>query len=178
MCPSYVENGLEESYLNFDSDFESGNLDFVIRRSPEEYDLFLRIDSNTKGHSQWYFFGLTLKGLFSSQPHKPQKIRLNIMNLSKHASLYKQGMKPYQFSQGGSKWLQDPGMECSQQLVGLNYFNRRYDLDLIVNRKYCLLSFQVTLVPDQKLHLAYCEPYSYSMLLDDLQFLQETHCSL
>lgn len=98
MSPSYVEESLDNSYLSFDSDFESGNLDFVIKRSPEEYDLFLRIDSNTKGHSQWYFFGVTLKGLFSSQSNKPQKIRLNIMNLSKHASLYKQGMKPYQYT--------------------------------------------------------------------------------
>lgn len=84
----------------FDSDFESGNLDFVIRRSPDEYDLFLRVDSNTKGHSQWFFFSLVLKGLLKSMPDlgKRSKVKLNIMNLSKHASLYKQGMKPYMYT--------------------------------------------------------------------------------
>ena len=55
--------------LRFDSHFESGNLDMVLRRSPipdesvtpitppinkktrpTEYDLYMRVDTNTRGH--------------------------------------------------------------------------------------------------------------------------------
>jgi hypothetical protein len=36
--------------LIFDSKFESGNLDMVIKRRDLEYDLFMRVDTNTKGH--------------------------------------------------------------------------------------------------------------------------------
>lgn len=40
-----------KSDLQFDSDFESGNLDMAVQQSKNEFDLFLRIDSNSKGHS-------------------------------------------------------------------------------------------------------------------------------
>ena len=36
--------------LKFDSNFESGNLDYVIKRCTNEYDLYMRVDTNTKGH--------------------------------------------------------------------------------------------------------------------------------
>jgi hypothetical protein len=39
------------SYLEFDSKFEGGNLDKVIVVSPEEFDLYMRVDSNTRGHN-------------------------------------------------------------------------------------------------------------------------------
>lgn len=39
--------------LIFDSKFESGNLDAVIKISDNEYDCFMRVDSNTRGHLQW-----------------------------------------------------------------------------------------------------------------------------
>ena len=42
--------------LQFNSDFESGNIDAAIRISEAEYDLFMRVDSNTKGHTNWYYF--------------------------------------------------------------------------------------------------------------------------
>ena len=42
--------------LIFNSEFECGNLDLAIKISDFEYDLFVRIDSNTKGHINWYNF--------------------------------------------------------------------------------------------------------------------------
>ena len=42
---------LELPYLKFDSDFESGNLDMVIKTHPmQAYDVFLRPDTNTTGY--------------------------------------------------------------------------------------------------------------------------------
>jgi len=36
--------------LEFNSSFECGNLDKVVMVSPNEYDLTMRVDANTKGH--------------------------------------------------------------------------------------------------------------------------------
>jgi hypothetical protein len=44
------------SKLIFDSIFESGNLDCVLQGKDNTYDLFMRIDSNTKGHNNWFNF--------------------------------------------------------------------------------------------------------------------------
>jgi hypothetical protein len=41
---------VNEKELRFDSNFESGNLDMVIRTKPWEYDLYMRVDTNTRGH--------------------------------------------------------------------------------------------------------------------------------
>jgi len=41
----------ELRYLKFDADFESGNLDMVIKTHPmKAYDVFLRPDTNTTGY--------------------------------------------------------------------------------------------------------------------------------
>lgn len=42
--------------IGFDSNFESANLDCAIKTSEDTYDLYLRVDSNTKGHCLWYDF--------------------------------------------------------------------------------------------------------------------------
>lgn len=39
-----------QSALIFDSNFECGNLDIAIQISNFEYDLYMRVDSNTRGH--------------------------------------------------------------------------------------------------------------------------------
>jgi len=36
--------------LIFDANFESGNLDMVIKVKEFEYDLYMRVDTNTRGH--------------------------------------------------------------------------------------------------------------------------------
>lgn len=38
--------------IEFDSKFECGNLDKAIKIKPNEYDLYLRTDSNSYGHNQ------------------------------------------------------------------------------------------------------------------------------
>ena len=46
----------KKSNLSFNSDFESGNLDMAIEISEKEFDLFMRVDTNTKGHTNWFYF--------------------------------------------------------------------------------------------------------------------------
>lgn len=62
--------------IEFNSMIESGNLDVAIRKSDTEFDLFMRVDTNTRGHTSWYNFRVknhSLKG----------KVRFNIMNFRK-----------------------------------------------------------------------------------------------
>jgi hypothetical protein len=83
----------------FSSSFESGNLDCVIKPKPNTFDLFLRIDSNTRGHTQWFYFSV-------KNGKKGQTIKLNICNITKGGTLYDQGMKPYIFSRKKKEKLQ------------------------------------------------------------------------
>ena len=66
--------------LIFDSDFESGNLDMVVRRNELEYDLYMRVDTNTRGNHQWFFF--------SAESKTDKNIWINIVNFTKSTSLY------------------------------------------------------------------------------------------
>jgi len=34
----------------FESNFESGNLDMAVKVDKNEFDLYMRVDSNTRGH--------------------------------------------------------------------------------------------------------------------------------
>ena len=52
-----------------------------------EYDLVLRPDINTKGHTQWFYFSVA-----NTQRGKP--VKFNILNLMKEDSLYSEGMQP------------------------------------------------------------------------------------
>jgi len=55
MNPNFTGTSPE---LIFDSNFESGNLDMVIKVKDYEYDLYMRVDTNTRGHHQWFFFSV------------------------------------------------------------------------------------------------------------------------
>eukprot|EP00347_Sterkiella_histriomuscorum_P015717 403355948 len=44
--------------LIFDSNFESGNLDFVGKVSENEFDLLMRLDTNSRSHQCWYYFSI------------------------------------------------------------------------------------------------------------------------
>ena len=60
----------------------------------------MRVDSNTKGHTAWFFFKAS-----SSSP-SPQKIKFNIINYGKKSLLFQEGMKPYIFKKSSGKWMQ------------------------------------------------------------------------
>jgi len=77
--------------LRFDSSFESGNLDAVYKVMPWEYDLYMRVDTNTRGHLQWFYFSVSYD---SCQGHfKDRQLTFNINNFTKSTSLYSVGMR-------------------------------------------------------------------------------------
>jgi hypothetical protein len=46
----------------------------------------MRVDSNTYGHHQWFFYKIKTKG-------KVGKVKFNIVNFTKKRSLYENGMR-------------------------------------------------------------------------------------
>ena len=91
----------EDSKYTFDSAFESGNLDLAVRVRPDEFDCFIRSDTNTKGHTNWYFFKV-------SNRTQSGKIKINICNMTKTTNLYSKGMKPYVKVGKDGVWSQEP----------------------------------------------------------------------
>lgn len=64
----------------------------------------MRVDSNTRGHLQWYYFKIT-------NLRKDCVYQLNICNFQKAKTLYNRGMKPYILShrdlkEKGEGWRQ------------------------------------------------------------------------
>lgn len=87
----------DDQPLEFDSNFEGGNLDAVYYESGE-YRLFLRTDTNTRGHCN--YFNFRIKSI------RPGNFCFRIMNMSKAVSLYQRGMKPYVKIREKEKWSQ------------------------------------------------------------------------
>jgi hypothetical protein len=61
MNPEYDQQVAEGEVLSFDSSFESGNLDRVVMVGSHEYDLFMRQDTNSRRHHQWFYFKVSYK---------------------------------------------------------------------------------------------------------------------
>jgi hypothetical protein len=86
--PHYRPTGLPiDGNLSFDSSFESGNLEYVICAGSNAFDLFIKPDSNTMTHFQWFYFKIRNK--------RPVNVTLCIKNLLKQKMSYRDGLKPY-----------------------------------------------------------------------------------
>ncbi|CDW89042.1 zinc carboxypeptidase family protein [Stylonychia lemnae] len=74
--------------LFIDSLFESGNLEKAYRVSNkgQNYELFMNVDSNTRGHQQWFYF--RVRNIKANV-----RYTFTIRNFTKGQSLYKKGMK-------------------------------------------------------------------------------------
>lgn len=84
---------LTDNEIVFDSTFESGNLDLVVKPADREnyFTCFMRTDTNSNGNLHWFYFSM-------SGVQKEEKITLNIANFTKYTSLFEQGLKPSVFS--------------------------------------------------------------------------------
>ena len=124
-----------------------------------EYDLIVKPDINTRGHTQWFYFSV-------SNTKKGVPIKFNLINMYKGDSLYNRGMRPLMYSQYDSSIL---GKKETGEKVGW----RRCGTDVCyyqnhIKRKgghYYTASFTITFPHDQDtVYLAYCYPYTYSDL--------------
>ncbi|GAX77932.1 hypothetical protein CEUSTIGMA_g5374.t1 [Chlamydomonas eustigma] len=153
--PWYMPTSCSDNTLVFESRFESGNLRRVVQVYPNEYDLILRPDVNTRGHTQWFYFSI-MNG------RKGERYKFNLINLMKDDSLYDGdgGMLPLVHSQ---KELESSGTGWHRAGEKVAYYANTIRRGR--HKRYCTLTFTLTLKHDEDLvHIAHCYPFTYSDL--------------
>ena len=163
----YAPESPDDTVLVFESRFESGNLHSAHQVAPFEYDLKLSTDTNTNGHTQWFYFSVsnTRKGI----PYK-----FNITNMLKPDSLYNHGLKPLMYSLKRQREESTGWHRTGEQI--LYYANR---ISAARKRGTCCytLTFTVTFAHDHDTcYLSHCYPYTYCDLqtfLDQLELNPE-----
>lgn len=76
----------QKQILRFDQNFEGGNLDSAYLHNPHEYNLLLKVDSNTKGNTYWFYYGI-------QNFRVGQRYTFNIYNFTRSMEkFYKEGM--------------------------------------------------------------------------------------
>jgi hypothetical protein len=141
--------------LVFDSRFESGNLDRVVKVKSDEYDLYMRTDANTRGHNQWFFFKVNNQ--------QAQTVKFALVNFTKHDSLYSQGMQPCVYS----KKACDSGLSRGWHRAGehVNYSYSRISRYGARKRNYWQMSFTYFFQhEDDEVYFAHSIPYTFSRL--------------
>ncbi|XP_070828118.1 cytosolic carboxypeptidase 2 [Chaetodon trifascialis] len=144
--------------LEFESRFESGNLQKAVQVGVYDYELTLRTDMYTKKHTQWFYF--RVRNMKAGVTY-----RFTIINLMKSSSLYSQGMRPLLYSERAAN-----EKSVGWQRTGSNI---RYYRNCIQNTKdnnsstVALHSLTWTLqfpYDSDTCYLAHCYPYTYSHL--------------
>lgn len=144
--------------LTFDASFESANLDLVLKPAPLEYDLFMRVDTNTKGHHQWFYFSVSYKS--DDFDWDGRIVKFNVCNFTKPLSLFTYGMRicvarksnNYTWVKEGDNITYGRSKTISKRYINpprVKYFSQ--------------LSFELMLTePEDEIFLAYCYPYTFS----------------
>lgn len=142
----------EGNYLRFNSNFESGNLRKAVKITDVEYELLLDFDTETKGHTQWYYFSV-------QNPLAGLSVRFTILNMSKSTSLYQCGLKPLVYSVAKSRQL---GLGWHRDGAYISYGPSPYSPS---STRYSQLSFKYTFrYVEDVVYFAHCYPYTYTDL--------------
>lgn len=120
-------------------------------KSPDEYDLIIRSDTNTHRHTHWFMFKVT--------KNSPGVLKLNILNFMKNRSLIKKGMKPMAFSEKNG-W---------GEVSNVQYFKTIPD-----SIKFNTVSFTFEFAEADTVTFSLCKPYSYTNLLGLFKEIEET----
>ena len=144
----------------FDSCFESGNLDKVVQIAENEYDLYMRVDANTRGYHQWYYF--------SVENRHAGPVKFHILNFTKNESLYSQGMLPVVYSEKEKdKGWHREGTEVRYKPSKLNTGERRVYYSLTFVYKF--------LWEGDKVYFAYAVPYTFTRLVKVIREICTDH---
>lgn len=104
----------KKGHICFDASFETGNLGRVDLISEFEYDLFIRPDTCNPRLRMWFNFTV-------DNVKADQRVIFNIVNISKSANLFRNGMTPLVKSSSRSKWQRIPRDQVShRQIEGIN----------------------------------------------------------
>ena len=142
--------------LEFDSSFECGNLDKVVKISKSEYDLYMRSDSNTYGNYKWFYFKVINKS-------EDRAVKLNIVNFKELHSLFNEGQKPM-IKHNKHPWeaLHSP----------ITYKPSKLN-KLVKKGTYYQLSFEIFLKQGDTYYISTTIPYSFSDLHNFLDSTSE-----
>ncbi|KAM3136568.1 hypothetical protein pb186bvf_011371 [Paramecium bursaria] len=145
--------------IQFDSNFESGNLFCAFQRQENSFDLILQNDINTRGNTQWFFF-LCLR-CKSWTNHSIQTL-----NHLKSGSLFNEGLQPAIYSMKKMNQIIKSGLEVDfRQVISEAHFKRNCQS----LRKYYQLRFSYTFKHDNdKVYFAHSYPYTYTNLVNYL----------
>ncbi|XP_042352706.1 cytosolic carboxypeptidase 2 [Plectropomus leopardus] len=162
--------------LEFESRFESGNLQKAVQVGVYDYELTLRTDMYTRKHTQWFYF--RVRNMKAGVTY-----RFTIVNLMKSSSLYSQGMRPLLYSERAAN---EEGVGWQRSGSNIRYYRNNpiakdNNSDTIV-----LYSLTWTLQFPYDLdtcYLAHCYPYTYSHLQRYLRRISSSkvvasYCSL
>ena len=147
--------------LQFESRFESGNLRRSVQVSPFEYDLILRPDLNTRGHTQWFYFAF-------ANAQRGGTYKFNVINCVKPDSLFNFGLLPLVYSTQDATekqvgWRRRGHDVCYYQ----NHIKRR-------SGYYYTLSFKLRVTSASDIiYVAYSHPYTLTDLNIYLKHLEE-----
>lgn len=148
--------------LEFDGHFECGNCDLVRKSEtkPDHYDVYLRPDTSTRGHAQWFYFSVAAKSAC--------RATFQVKNNCKPQAMFTKGASPY-FSKDNTHWTQLP--ECQ-------YFETSYapseDFRPLNYRRIHTLSFSYIFSAGDKVFFSYCPPYSLSKLQATIKSLRDS----
>ncbi|CDW85188.1 zinc carboxypeptidase family protein [Stylonychia lemnae] len=179
----------EKSPLKFDSFFEAGNLDRVVKVNDFQYDLFLRPDTNTNGYCNWFYFKVNFNhAYFDNQNNaggsgstpingetNKYQYRFNIVNMYKKFQLFCRDQKP--LIQSKQKQIENPKLKSQWSKDGVS--NVKYGPSKAVptlgrKKKYYQLTFTYQFeYPQDEVMFAYSLPYSYSLLQQHIEQYKE-----
>ena len=145
--------------LQFDCNFESGNIGQVSHYRDNEYDISIRGDTNNGRHSVWFYF--RVKGGIAGN-----RMVCHIYNYSKAKALYSEGFTPIVRSKTKPIWTRLPEYH-------VNWFkcNR--------HRRNCFSFYFIFDRTGDEYYFAYAYPYTYSYLqkfLGDIEALNLSYC--
>ena len=97
--PDFVDS---RHLLQFDGNFESGNIDSVYLARSLEYNLLLKVDTNTRGNTHWFYFKV-----LNWQPNS--SVTFNILNIARDMNrFYGKGMSVITRTESSNGKLKSP----------------------------------------------------------------------
>lgn len=138
--------------LSFDSNFEGGNCDLVKKnvQAADTYDIYLKPDTSTRGHAQWFYFSVTAAA--------PVRATFLIRNMCKPQSMFSKGASPF-YSHDNKNWrmLDKADYFESTFIPSEDYRPQNY-------RKLNTLRYTYNFSSQEKVFFSYCPPYSLAKL--------------
>lgn len=156
----------EDDDLWFESNFEGGNLCLAIKDSEGVYNLEMMADTNSPGHTQWFYFTV-------SNAKMGQTVKFRILNFKSGDNLYAKGMKVCYYSKKRFKKREIEWTRGGKEFkyVSNDGFIQNLGLDektVQRNLKKSSLEFEYTFEHNKdEVSFAFCFPYTYEDLLYD-----------